>query len=68
MLRLDFTHTQIHWTASFLFSHPHTKAPVRYNLVFLLCTIQSRILFVYDTISELSRVQYQSRSHCYYNT
>ena len=32
MLHLDFTHTQIHWTASFLFSLPHTEAHVRYDL------------------------------------
>ena len=42
---LHFT-TQIHWTASFnFFSFPHPEAHVRYNLVGLLCTIQSGSLF-----------------------
>ena len=54
MLRLDFTYTQIHWTASFLFSFlfslPHTEAHVRYDLVFSPCTIRSPSLFLYDTI------------------
>ena len=48
MLRLDFTHTQIHWTASFLFSLPHTEALVRYNLPVLSRTIWSFGSFLYD--------------------
>ena len=32
------------------------------------CTIRSRGFLAYDMISRLSRVRYQSRSHCYYNT
>ena len=35
VLRLDFTHTQIHWTASFPFSLPPHRSPVRYDLVCL---------------------------------
>ena len=50
MLRLDFTHMQIHWTALFPFSLPYTEACVQYNLVSLLCTIQSRVSFGYNTI------------------
>ena len=48
VLRSDFTHTQIHWTASLLFSLPHTEAHVRYDLVSLSCTIRSHGLFLYD--------------------
>ena len=50
LLRLDFTHTQIHWTASFPFSLPYTEARVRYDLASLLCTIQSQVSFGYNTI------------------
>ena len=32
VLRLDFTHMQTHWTASLLFSLPHTEAHVQYDL------------------------------------
>ena len=58
LLRSDFTHTQIHWTASFLFSLPHIEAHVRYDLVACSCTIRSRSLFLYDTISWLVLVRY----------
>ena len=47
MLRSDFINTQIHWTASLLFSLPHTEAHVRYDLAFSLCTIRSPSL-LYD--------------------
>ena len=47
VLRSDFIHTQIHWTASFLFSLPHTEAHVRYDLA---------LSFVYDVILRLVRV------------
>ena len=50
LLRSDFTHTQIHWTASLLFSLPHTEAHVRYDLEFGLCTIRSPSLSLYDKI------------------
>ena len=39
VLRSDFIHTQIHWTASFIFSLPHTEAHVRYDLSVPSCTI-----------------------------
>ena len=71
MLRLDFTHMQIHWTASFPFLIPHTEAHVRYDLVFFLCTIRSDGLHMYDTILRLILVlfvRYQSRHHPYYDT
>ena len=45
MLRLDFTHTQIPWTAPLLFSPPHTEARVRYDLM---------SLSLYDMISRCS--------------
>ena len=48
VLRLDFTHTQLHRTASLLFSLPRTEAHVRYNLESCLCTIQSCGSFLYD--------------------
>ena len=48
MLRLDFTHTQIHRTASFPFSLPHTEAHVRYDLVALSGTIRSCGFILYD--------------------
>ena len=51
----------------FFLLSPHTKAHVRYNLVSLLCTIWSRLWFMYDTISWFFRVRYQSLSHRYYN-
>ena len=68
VLRSDFTHTQIHWTASLLFSLSPTEAHVRYDLVCRLCTIWSRLPFDYDTISGFSLVRYQSQSHTYYDT
>ena len=49
MLRSDFTHTQIHWTASFpFFSLPHTEARVRYNLWSCSRTIRSCGSLLYD--------------------
>ena len=48
MLQLDFTHTQLHRTASFLFSLPFTEAHVRYDLVGLSCTIRSCGSVLYD--------------------
>ena len=48
MLRLDFTHTQLRWTASLLFSPSHTEAHVRYNLESCLCTIRSCGSLLYD--------------------
>ena len=48
MLRLDFTHTQLRWTASFLFSFPHTEAHVRYDLESCLRTIRSCGSLLYD--------------------
>ena len=68
VLRLDFTHTQIHWTASLLFSLPHTEAHVRYDLEFGLRTIRSPSSFLYDMIPWFFPVRYQSRSHRYYDT
>ena len=49
VLRLDFIHTQIHQTASFLFSPPPHRSP---------CTIQSRISPVCNMISCFVHVQY----------
>ena len=58
MLRLDFTHTQIHRTALFLFSPPPTPKPmyntiscfsyVRYDLESCSCTIRSLGSLMYD--------------------
>ena len=57
MLRSDFTHTQIHWTASLLFSLPPLKPMydtiscvpcVRYDLESRLTTIRSLGSFLYD--------------------
>ena len=59
VLRLDFTHMQIHQTASFLFLISPHQSP---------CTIQSCDLSLYDTISGFFCVWYQSWSHRYYDT
>ena len=58
LLRLDFTHTQIRWTASFLSPLFLTPKPmydtilrlarVRYDLASCLHTIRSRVLLLYD--------------------
>ena len=57
LLRWDFTHTQLHWTASFLFSFPTPKPMydtilslvcVRYDLESCLRTIRSRGSLLYD--------------------
>ena len=53
---------QIHWTASFLFSLPHTEAHVRYDLVLLPCTIRSCASPMYDTILCFSHVRYDLES------
>ena len=51
------------------FSHFPTPKPMYDTILrFRLCTMWSYVLFVYDTIWWFSRVRYQSRSHCYYNT
>ena len=47
---LHFT-TQTRWTASFTFlSLPFIEAHVRYDLTWFPCTIQSDLVFVYNTI------------------
>ena len=58
MLRSDFIHTQIRWTASF--SSPfvlYPEARVRYDLVSRSCTIRSGVSFVYDTILRLGWIR-----------
>ena len=49
-------------------SLPLIKAHVQYDLAPCSCTIRSRVLLGYDTISRLVHVRYQSRSHRYYDT
>ena len=69
MLHLDFTFCAD--TSDCIISHlflPNTEAHVRYNLVTLLCTIQSSGLSLYDMISRLLLVRYPSWSHTYYDT
>ena len=78
VLRSDFIHTQIRWTASFLLLSFLTLKPmydtiwcllhVRYDLVSPSCTIRSCVLVGYDVISRLVPVRYQSQSHIYYDT
>ena len=58
VLRSDFTHTQIHWTASLLFSLPHTEAHVRYDLLASPCTIRSLVLSCTISISEPPLLRY----------
>ena len=71
VLRSDFTHTQIHRTASFLFLIPTPKPMydmisrlvcVRYDLLAFLCTIWSFCFLLYDinlgaTITTILRIR-----------
>ena len=71
MLRSDFTlTTQIHRTASFLFSLPSriTEARVRYYLEGILLYDTIWEFLAYDTILCFLHVRYQSQSHRYYDT
>ena len=60
MLRSDFTLLCRHVRLPHLlfFSLPSIEAHVRYDLVLFLCTIQSGLVPMYDTIWSCSRVRY----------
>ena len=57
MLRLDFTSLCRHvGLPCLLFFFPFIEARVQYDLVLFLCTIQSGLVLVYDTIWRRSGV------------